>query len=315
MRGGFCLGLALLQVGLGASWGLRAEHSTGNRSAGLDHHPPSPATWTTHLTVPAASGGNADAAKEPLEPPTCRGEEDCPPWSRCEDHTGRRSCRCGLGYHLSPALGCVPVRAFPGLLVLQDLGSPGQVLLGITTPEESQLSWVIASQVQNLFQHILRHLDGYLGSSTRDLKWSSGEVIILHHFSAWVPVTAQQVKEAISAFQRQCHNGSHVGTPACALLRRMGTYQSLSLCQFDICDSMSTTCSFQDGLVQCACRPGYLHAHPTDRTCTACDSGFWLQNSTCARCPFGFSGAGCQEQEREPPRRACRGTRSPRTFL
>ncbi|XP_060136499.1 protein HEG-like isoform X2 [Zootoca vivipara] len=288
MWGGVCWVVAAWQVGLGAVWGPRAEPSAANWSAGLDPPSPSPPTWTTPLAR------STDGAPGEQEPPACRGEEDCPPWSSCEEQAGRNSCHCGLGYHLSPTLGCVPVKAFPGRLSLWDLGSPNWSLLGITSAE-SRLPWVTL-QIQSSFQHILGHLDGYLGSFARDLKWPSSEVTLFHHFSTRAPVTSRQVAEAVAAFQAQCHeSSSHVEGPACALLRQAGPYQSLSLCDFDICDSLSTRCSFQDGLVRCSCRPGHFQAHPADRTCTECGSGFWLQNGTCTRCPFGFGGAGCQE--------------------
>ncbi|CAI5789461.1 Hypothetical predicted protein [Podarcis lilfordi] len=291
MWGGVCWLVAALQVGLGAAWGPRAEPSTANWSAGSDPPSPSPLTWTTPLPRSTASSGAAAPGEQ--EPPACRGEEDCPPWSSCEEQAGRNSCRCGLGYHLSPTLGCVPVKAFPGRLLLWDSGSPDLSLPGITSAE-SQLPWVTL-QIQRSFQHILGHLDGYLGSSARDLTWPSSEVTLFHHFSARAPVTSRQVAEAVATFRAQCHESSHMGPPACALLRKAGPYQSLSLCLFDVCDSLSTSCSFQDGLLRCTCRPGHFQAHPADRTCAECSSGFWLQNGTCTRCPFGFGGAGCQE--------------------
>ncbi|KAM6452031.1 uncharacterized protein PHA67_018558 isoform 3-T3 [Liasis olivaceus] len=125
--------------------------------------------------------------------------------------------------------------------------------------------------------------------------WSSGEATILHHFSAWVPVTGHEVDTAVDAFWARCQDSSLPGPPACDLLHYVGTYQGLNLCQLDVCDHLSTTCSFRDGLVRCSCRHGFFQAHVMDRTCTACESGFWLQNGTCIRCPFGFGGAGCQE--------------------
>ncbi|XP_053265768.1 uncharacterized protein LOC128424021 isoform X3 [Podarcis raffonei] len=198
-----------------------------------------------------------------------------------------------VGWATTSAPPWAVCQAFPGRLSLWDSGSPDWSLPGITSAE-SQLPWVTL-QIQRLFQHILGHLDGYLGSSARDLKWPSSEVTLFHHFSARAPVTSRQVAEAVATFRAQCHESSHMGAPACALLRKAGPYQSLSLCLFDVCDSLSTSCSFQDGLVRCTCQPGHFQAHPADRTCAECSSGFWLQNGTCTRCPFGFGGAGCQE--------------------
>ncbi|XP_062977594.1 protein HEG-like isoform X2 [Elgaria multicarinata webbii] len=291
---GVGLGLTFLQVGLVASWGLRAvsEHSSANWSAGLDPSTPKPITWTAQPATATSDGTGTGAVPEPAM--TCRGEEDCPPWSRCEPQSGHSSCRCDLGYHLSPTLGCVPVRAFPAQLLLLHLDALGPPEEEEEEEEEARLPR-LASGMQHLFQRILGHLAGYLGSSTRDLKWPGAEVTVLHHFSAWMPVTTHEVEGAVAAFRGWCRDSSHASTPACVLLSHVGTYQSLSLCHFGLCDPSSTHCSFQDGLVRCHCRPGYLQAHAADRTCTACSSGFWLRNGTCTRCLFGFSGASCQE--------------------
>ncbi|KAH0627730.1 hypothetical protein JD844_003871, partial [Phrynosoma platyrhinos] len=263
--------------------------STVNWSAGLDLYAPSPTAWTVPPAMEETTANRTDGTSgEPAEHLlVCKGEDECPPWSHCEDQAGRNSCRCGLGYHLLPALGCVPVRAFPArLLMLLQPPSPSEALSwwNLEWPEESQGSWV-AAQVQSLFQHILEHLDGYLGTSTEVLKWPSLEVVVMHHFAAWVPVTIQEVEVAVAAFRTHCHDSSSLLSriPACALLRHVGTYQSLDLCDFGPCDSVSATCSSQDGLLRCTCRSGYLQVHPMDRTCAACSSGFWLQDGTCSR--------------------------------
>ncbi|XP_053872897.1 uncharacterized protein LOC128830952 isoform X3 [Malaclemys terrapin pileata] len=70
---------------------------------------------------------------------------------------------------------------------------------------------------------------------------------------------------------------------------------SLSLCELQPCDPVSTSCVFQDGLAQCPCRPGYRPALAMGRACAACGSGFWLRDGVCARCPFGFGGFQCEE--------------------
>ncbi|XP_042333144.1 protein HEG homolog 1-like isoform X2 [Sceloporus undulatus] len=297
---GLCLALAVLQGGLVASGGPGSESSTANWSTGLDLSGLSPTTWTVPPAMrETTANGMHGANGEPEAPLTCNGEDECPPWSHCEDQAGRNSCHCGLGYHLLPALGCVPARAFPArLLMLLQPPSPPEALGWWTSerPEELQGSRV-AAQLQSLFQQILGHLDGYLGTSIQELKWPSLEATLMHHFSAWVLVTIQEVEVAVAAFRTRCHDNSSPlsRTPACALLRHVGTYQSLGLCDFDPCDSTSATCSSQDGLLRCTCRPGYLQVHPMDHTCAVCSSGFWLQDGTCSRCPFGFSGPGCQE--------------------
>ncbi|XP_053872904.1 uncharacterized protein LOC128830952 isoform X9 [Malaclemys terrapin pileata] len=141
------------------------------------------------------------------------------------------------------------------------------------------------------FQPVLGQLDAYLSSSVLDLQPHSQAVTILHSFSALSSVTAQQVDEAIVGFWVQCQ----ASDPACSFLRDTVSYQSLSLCELQPCDPVSTSCVFQDGLAQCPCRPGYRPALAMGRACAACGSGFWLRDGVCARCPFGFGGFQCEE--------------------
>ncbi|XP_071890197.1 uncharacterized protein [Anas platyrhynchos] len=71
--------------------------------------------------------------------------------------------------------------------------------------------------------------------------------------------------------------------------------RSMSLCELQPCDPISTVCLPQEGVALCACRPGFRSAHPMDRTCTACRPGSRLRDGVCERCPFGFSGFECEE--------------------
>ncbi|XP_060549704.1 uncharacterized protein LOC117669204 isoform X2 [Pantherophis guttatus] len=255
---GFSLALAaFLQVELG----IAAAES------GVSQPPQSDPPFAWDETLPEMMVNWTNDAPEPA-PPACHGGEDCPPWSSCEeDHVGRQICRCGLGYHLHPVFGCVPVKVFAAQLTVCNL----------EPPESSSL--LVARQVQRLFQCLLGHLDGYLDSLIHALNRSGQEVTILHHFSAWGPVTSHKVDMAVDAFRVQCHS-SLQGTPFCD---HEGAYKALNLCQLNVCDPFSTTCSSPDGLVGCTCHPGFFRAHAMDRTCTACESGFWLQNGTCIR--------------------------------
>ncbi|KAM3820970.1 protein HEG homolog 1-like [Vipera latastei] len=163
----------------------------------------------------------------------------------------------------------MPAKVFPALLKLRN-----------PETEESSQS-VVTRQVRRLFQHILARLDGYLDSPVYALNWSAGEVTILHHFSARGPVTEHEVDAAVDTFRAQCRNGSLLG--AATFCDHVGAYQAFDLCRLDICEPFSTSCSSQDGLVSCSCHSGFFRAHALDRTCTACESGFWLENGVCTR--------------------------------
>ncbi|XP_062840230.1 protein HEG homolog 1 isoform X2 [Anolis carolinensis] len=279
---GLSLAVAFLQVG-----GLHAEVSAANWSAGM-----APTAWPVPTTMETtAEWTTVDWPKGMIEPLlACKGDGDCPPWSRCEETagSGRRFCRCGLGSHLHPSLGCIPARVFAARLLLLPPPPPPPPL---EAPTEEQVDL----QLRSLFHRILGHLDGYLGTSVP--RGFGEEVMLTHHFSARVPATVQEVEGALAAFRARCHDKSSPVSHGqlCAFLHQMVNYQSLSLCDLDPCDPFSTTCSAQEGLLRCTCRAGFLQADPMDRTCAACYSGLFLQDGTCARCPFGFSGPGCQE--------------------
>ncbi|XP_053872908.1 protein HEG-like isoform X13 [Malaclemys terrapin pileata] len=230
------------------------------------------------LQLQAPRAGGADE-------PSCGSGQPCPPWSTCVSWAGHFSCRCALGFHFNQTMGCVPARMFPGRLSLR---APAPAPPSPLPPADLRR---IIAQLESLFQPVLGQLDAYLSSSVLDLQPHSQAVTILHSFSALSSVTAQQVDEAIVGFWVQCQ----ASDPACSFLRDTVSYQSLSLCELQPCDPVSTSCVFQDGLAQCPCRPGYRPALAMGRACAACGSGFWLRDGVCARCPFGFGGFQCEE--------------------
>ncbi|XP_059585268.1 protein HEG isoform X3 [Alligator mississippiensis] len=257
--------------------------------AGTPPSPQSHASVDPSTLRPTSPGGNrtgdiTEGLTDSGEP-DCSSGQPCPPWSTCEAWAGRVACRCSLGFHFIRALGCVPARTFPGRLSLRDTG-----LLPRRHVPATELHRV-ATQLEGLFQPILGGLDGYLASSVLDLQPRSAAVTVLHSFSALAGTSERQVDEAVVWFQVQCL----VSDPACHFLRHIVSYHSLSLCELEPCDPVSTHCNVQDGLARCPCRPGYHPARPPARACTACASGFQLQDGVCTRCPFGFSGFQCEE--------------------
>ncbi|XP_044860292.1 mucin-13-like isoform X1 [Mauremys mutica] len=241
---------------------------------------PTPQTWAKRTETPAGTGTPTAGATAPDEP-SCGSGQPCPPWSTCESWAGHFSCRCALGFYLSRTMGCVPARTFPGRLSLR---APGPAPPSPLPPADLRR---VVAQLESLFQPILGQLDAYLSSSVLDLQPHSQAVTVLHSFSARSSVTARQVDGAIAGFWARCQ----ASDPACSFLRDTVSYQSLSLCELQPCDPVSTACVFQDGLAQCPCRPGY-HPGPAPgptmgRACTACGSGFWLRDGVCASLPAG----------------------------
>ncbi|XP_067148235.1 protein HEG-like isoform X2 [Apteryx mantelli] len=217
--------------------------------------------------------------------PGCGPGHPCPPWSSCVEQPGGATCRCEPGFTRNASQGCVPARTFPGRLSLRY-----PVPIAVSPALAVELSQT-ATELERLFQRILGALDSYVSSSVLEPQSGSEWVTILHNFSVLSSVTARQVEEAVAQFQERCQTSD----PSCRFLRDIVSYRSLSLCELEPCDPVSTACIFQDGLARCSCRPGYRSAHPMDRACTACRSGFRLQDGSCRRCPFGFSGWQCEE--------------------
>ncbi|XP_030402475.1 protein HEG homolog 1-like isoform X2 [Gopherus evgoodei] len=237
---------------------------------------PTPQTWAKSTETPAGTGTPTVGATAPDEP-SCGSGQPCPPWSTCVSWAGHFSCRCVLGFYLSRTMGCVPARTFPGRLSLRATGpAPPSPL----PPADLRR---VVTQLESLFQPILGQLDAYLSSSVLDLQPHSQAVTVLHSFSALSSVTARQVDGAIAGFWERCQ----ASDPACSFLRDTVSYQSLSLCELQPCDPVSTACVFQDGLAQCPCRPGYHPVPANGHACAACGSGFWLRDGICASLPAG----------------------------
>ncbi|XP_050798664.1 protein HEG-like isoform X6 [Gopherus flavomarginatus] len=219
---------------------------------------PTPQTWAKSTETPAGTGTSTVGATAPDEP-SCGSGQPCPPWSTCVSWAGHFSCRCVLGFYLSRTMGCVPARTFPGRLSLRATGpAPPSPL----PPADLRR---VVTQLESLFQPILGQLDAYLSSSVLDLQPHSQAVTVLHSFSALSSVTARQVDGAIAGFWERCQ----ASDPACSFLRDTVSYQSLSLCELQPCDPVSTACVFQDGLAQCPCRPGYHPVPANGRACAA----------------------------------------------
>ncbi|XP_068529205.1 protein HEG-like isoform X1 [Anas acuta] len=210
--------------------------------------------------------------------PGCGSGPPCPPWSSCVEHPGGATCRCEPGFTPSTDRGCVPARTFPGLLTPRD-------------PKAVAVSPMLEVDLPRLFQRILGSLDLYVASSLLEPQRGAAGVTVLHSFSVLSSVTSRHVEEAVASFQARCQPPD----PGCRLLRDVVTYRSMSLCELQPCDPISTVCLPQEGVALCACRPGFRSAHPMDRACTACRPGSRLRDGVCERCPFGFGGFECEE--------------------
>ncbi|XP_075070359.1 uncharacterized protein LOC142159396 isoform X2 [Mixophyes fleayi] len=248
-------------------------------------------TNETPITVPGTETFHPSAA-------SCTQDTDCPPFSACTDRGALRTCRCDLGYYYHNDLGCVTVRTFPArvslsfLLRNQELQKTLQHGRKVEEKRQKNTEEIrILHDVRVLFQDVFGHMTGYLSTSVADLQLADDHMTIIHSFSMLYAVTEENLRKELTHSPLLCMEGN----PGCISPLTGDTYQSLSLCDFVICDPLSSECVSHAGLVTCVCRHGYYRYSPTDRTCRACASGFQWTENRCERCPLGFGGFNCDE--------------------
>ncbi|XP_069815369.1 protein HEG-like [Dendropsophus ebraccatus] len=224
----------------------------------------------------------------------CLRDADCPPFTMCTELGGHHICQCHLGSYFHQDLGCVTARTFPARI-------PASVLYWDkislnTSGYRNEIRHSEAAEhlqgihrVALLFQNVLGHIPGYLSTSIIELQWDEGLATIVHSFSTLYAVTEDDLWGALTVSPLLCTHSS------CVSPLTSDTYQGLTLCDFDICDSSSSDCHSHSGLVTCECRTGYYKLSPTDHTCRACGSGYQRTENGCERCPIGFGGFNCEE--------------------
>ncbi|XP_077349773.1 uncharacterized protein LOC143997825 isoform X3 [Lithobates pipiens] len=217
---------------------------------------------------------------------SCLRDTDCPPLSSCTMGPGPRICHCHLSLYFHPHLGCVSARTFPARLAISAFRSTDGTIRGDGQPETP-----ISREVTELFGGVFGNLRGYLSTSVTGLQPSEGHMTIVHSFSMLHEITEEVLREELTVSALRCEEGNG----SCISLLATDVYQSLSLCDFALCDSSSSDCQSHAGLVTCKCQNGYYKFDPSDRSCRACESGFWWTEGQCQRCPLGYGGFNCQE--------------------
>ncbi|XP_032091104.1 uncharacterized protein LOC116520820 isoform X4 [Thamnophis elegans] len=125
---GFSLALAALLQG---ELGIDCERGAGENRVSQASDPP----FARDETLPTTTVNWTSDAPE-TGPPACRGKEDCPPWSSCEeDHVGRQICHCGLGYHPPPCVWLHASQSLPCPADSLQPGAPGVVVLAGCLPD------------------------------------------------------------------------------------------------------------------------------------------------------------------------------------
>ncbi|XP_073488663.1 uncharacterized protein [Aquarana catesbeiana] len=251
---------------------------------------------STELGSLYPTGGGITVTTSPMEETTggashpdmisCLRDTDCPPFSSCTSGPGPRICHCHLGLYFHPHLGCVTARTFPARLAISAFHSTDGTIRG-----DGQLETTISREVTKLFGAVFGNVWGYLSTSVTVLQPSEGHMTIVHSFSMLHEITEEDLREELTVSALRCEEGNG----SCISLLATDVYQSLSLCDFALCDSSSSDCQSHAGLVTCKCQNGYFKFDPSDRSCRACESGFWRTEGQCQRCPLGYGGFNCQE--------------------
>ncbi|XP_073488669.1 uncharacterized protein [Aquarana catesbeiana] len=179
-----------------------------------------------------------------------------------------------------------PARTFPARLAISAFHSTDGTIRG-----DGQLETTISREVTKLFGAVFGNVWGYLSTSVTVLQPSEGHMTIVHSFSMLHEITEEDLREELTVSALRCEEGNG----SCISLLATDVYQSLSLCDFALCDSSSSDCQSHAGLVTCKCQNGYFKFDPSDRSCRACESGFWRTEGQCQRCPLGYGGFNCQE--------------------
>ncbi|XP_078501145.1 uncharacterized protein LOC144755781 [Lissotriton helveticus] len=197
----------------------------------------------------------------------CRNVQ-CPPFSYCVPGISSYSC--------------VTVKIVPGELHLKTL---------IYTPDmANQQSFAflnVSTGIEKSCENILKNKNGYIASTVTKLTEGSVIAAIENIFQHSTDVTSTDIKKAFQTYIDQCVD--------CWPLSKADSYSEQDLCSINMCDASTTVCQSKNGTFSCNCKEGLFKPFPSERSCTACTSGYKLENNTCVKCPFGYAGFNCDD--------------------
>ncbi|XP_069490180.1 mucin-13-like [Ambystoma mexicanum] len=178
---------------------------------------------------------------------------------------------------------CVTGKTFPGVLHINSMEYTTDM-----AKKDSPAFLRAASEIESVLNKILENERGYIGSTVTKL--SSGSVVadVENVFQLSSNATSQGIESLMETFIKECSD--------CGPLRNGDTFKEQDLCSVTNCDNTTTVCqSNNDGVYSCNCKEGFLKSFPLDQTCTACASGYKLEDKKCVKCPFGYAGFNCDD--------------------
>ncbi|XP_072105236.1 protein HEG-like [Mobula birostris] len=204
----------------------------------------------------------------------------CPPGSKCVDLYLSHTCRCTIGQSMQEDK-CVPVKTFPGTLHLKINFLPGM------NEVQSKVFLETSRRIEEEMKKFFKNDPSYYRSIVWKLEKGSVLASVDNIFSLSSNVTEESVNQYIKDGIKNCSN--------CTVIKDSDNYTSESICKQNVCDANTSECKASNGIVVCNCLPGYYKFADSDRSCKACPSGLKLQNGSCVKCPFGYSGFDCDK--------------------
>lgn len=183
---------------------------------------------------------------------------------------------------------------FPGLVLQENICKRAKVFTGdlsINTNFTEAMKDRASKEFQETSDEIISALKttiggrkGYIKSTVLSLRRGSVVAEVENIYGVDATVTPEDVSNDL----KEASN-----CESCLL--KGATYKAGELCSDKACDLLSTTCSDENGLLECKCKPGYVTTMFSNRSCSICPSGYKEENNECVSCPFGYSGVNCDD--------------------
>ncbi|KAJ1136874.1 hypothetical protein NDU88_003288 [Pleurodeles waltl] len=197
----------------------------------------------------------------------CRNVQ-CPPFSYCVP---------GISIY-----SCVTGKIFPGELHLKNLH-----YIPDMANQDSFAFRNVTAGIEKHLKHILENENGYIKSTVTKLTKGSVVAAIQNIFQQSSTVTPAEIEKAFQTYINTCVD--------CWPLSKSDEYKEQDLCSINLCDTSTSVCQSKNGTFTCNCKEGFYKPFPSERSCTACTSGYELKNNTCVRCQFGYAGFNCDD--------------------
>ncbi|XP_067825050.1 protein HEG-like isoform X2 [Heptranchias perlo] len=238
------------------------------------------------VTVSTEVSSSSWSTAQPPESSTTRPTDHCanvicPEGTTCVNLFQSYICQCPPGLS-NQGNSCGTARIFPGVLHLLNVSFTDGM-----NEINSKAFFDTATEIEEVMRTVFKDDSFYQKSVVKKLEKGSVNAFIDNIFALSSPATEESVLTNIKVFIQNC--------TACGPISRKDSYVDKSLCSANVCDSITSKCKPNNGIVTCDCLPGYYKFSGFDRSCKACSSGFKLENGKCVTCPYGYGGFNCDK--------------------